>query len=299
MARPLFGRIALAAFLLSPSAVLAFGEGQTGFSGRDNSCLACHGSKQYDGLKFKLSTEDTVRCVVDDDREQDIPVVQAGQAYTVTVEIPAPGANAPTCPTYNCCAGVDDPFPPPADATCLKDGGCNQSNANQCCTPGLQLCEGTVAGFNAEVVGGGAFTAGVNTRLAYLGDETFANEVTHTVPLNATNGAQWTFQFTAPSGNEDQTGLEFWVGANVANGNSIEDSEDLNSNFYLPVAVRGVDGAVAYPGFCLVCPNGNAPFAGCCCDASGGERFSGGGGFASLAVLSLLGFLFTGRRRRR
>lgn len=281
--------------------VSAYSQGQTSYSGRDRSCLSCHGTKQYDGMKFRIATEDTFPCDVADGDPVNLPLLKAGRTYAAVVEIAAPsGADAPSCPTENCCdPGTGENFPPPSEATCMVRGGCTAENANACCTPGLNICEGASAGFNAEVVGGGTFIADTGTRLAYLGDETLGNEITHDFPKSVTAGGSWTFQYTAPATGDATSALEFWVGANVANGNGIEDPEDLNSNYLVYAALEDDDGNVQVPDFCLVCPDGSPASGGCCCNSQGQPGGGTPATFASLSVLSLLGALLVGRRRRR
>lgn len=297
------GALALA-LLLSPGSALAYSEGQTGFSGRTpgQSCLQCHGSKQYDGMKFRIETEDTAPCFQGDGAEAEVPLLEAGKTYTAYVEIAAPGGDAPLCPTHNCCnPGTGENWPPAEDEACMERGGCTAADdPNLCCKPGIDLCAGPRAGFNAEVVGGGEFAPGDGTRLKRVGDDLFGNEITHAIPKDVANGGAWTFQYTAPAPTDLARGLEFWVGANVGNGNDIEDPEDKNSNFVLHAAVQDSDGNIQMPGFCLVCPNGAPPaFGSCCCNSSAaGGDVGAAGGYGSFALLSFLGFLLLRRRGR-
>ncbi len=304
IARASATRMMLVVGLLSSSTALAFSEGQTGFSGRTpgQSCLQCHGTLSYDGMKLTIDTEETLPCFQEDHPEAQVPVLEAGQTYTAVVEITAPaGDQVPVCPGSNCCDPGDGTDWPPADGeVCMERGGCTAENANLCCQPGLNVCSGPRAGFNAEVVGGGAFIAGDGTRLKRVADELFGNEITHSIPKDVASGGSWSFQYTAPAAPDLTRGLEFWVGANVANGNDFDDPADRNSNFVLHAAVQDADGNVQMPGFCLVCPNGAPPaFGSCCCNSSASGGVSTAGSYGSLALLSLLGFLLLGRRRER
>lgn len=296
-------RLLALVLLVAPSSAFAFSEGQTGFSGRTpgQSCLQCHGSKQYDGMKFRIETDETAPCYQDGGAEAEIPLLRAGETYTAIVEIAPPGANAPVCPTHNCCdPGNGENWPPDVDEACMLRRGCGPENANACCQPGLDVCDGPRAGFNAEVVGGGAYVAGDGTRLKRVGDELFGNEITHSIPKSVANGGAWSFQYTAPAAGDLSRGLEFWVGANIANGNDFDDPLDLNSNFVLHAAVQDADGNMQMPGFCLVCPNGSPPaFGSCCCNSSAAAGEVGAAGsYGSFAALSFLGFLLLRRRRR-
>lgn len=298
-------RFALILGLLSSSTALSYSEGQTGFTGRvaGESCLACHGSRQYDGMKFRLiEADETTACFTEDGTELQLPLLTAGRTYPAVVEIEAPAAaDAPVCPTHNCCdPGDGTNWPPSETETCMKRGGCTADNANDCCQPGLDLCAGPRAGFNAEVLGGGRFAPGEGSRVKQVGSELFETELTHTIPKDVTGGGSWAFQYTAPAGEELTSAVEFWVGANVANGNDFADPADLNSNFVMYAAVEDAEGNMQLPGFCLVCPNGSSPaFGSCCCNSSESTQLSARGTYASFALLSFLGFLVVGRRKKR
>lgn len=303
MRRSWLGTTSLIVALLAPAGALAYAEGQTGYSGRTagQSCLQCHGSNQYDGLAVTIDTDEEAPCSTSEG-EIMLPVVTTGATIGISVTLPAvSGGTGPTCPTANCCdPGDGTDWPPAADATCLQSFGnnCDTTNANACCSPGMDVCGGALAGFNAEVVGGGAFVATDGTRLEISGGEEVADEITHTVPKSVEDqAAAWSFQYTAPD-SLPPSGLEIWVGANVANGNGLADLEDLNSNAKGVVAVTDGNGAYSMPDYCAVCPNGSLPVAGCCCNGSSAVDPSPRSAYLTFAVVALLGFVFTGRRRR-
>lgn len=156
-----------------------------------------------------------------------------------------------------------------------------------------------MAGFNAEVVGGGKFTEGQGTRLLIEGGEPNGREITHNTPGRFVDGkASWAFQFTAPAAEEaGENGLEIWVGANVANGNGREDPLDMNSNYKLDVALSDGTDVVSVPGYCLVCSSGKLAVNGQCCTCVSAKPGAGTWGF--LGAMSALSFLLLGRRRRR
>jgi hypothetical protein len=288
--------------LLAPVSAFAFAEGQTGYSGRTTgqSCLSCHGTQQYDGLTFTVNAEEEAPCSTSEG-EILLPVITAGATVSVTVSFPSVGDTGPTCPTHNCCdPGDNTDWPPAEDATCLQAFGnnCDTTNANACCSPGMDVCGEALAGFNAEVVGGGGFVAGDGTRLEIAGGEEVPDEITHTAPVAVGNqDASWTFQYTAPSA-LPPSGLEFWVGGNVANGNGLADGEDLNSNALGYAAVSDGAGGYSMPDYCAVCPNGSLPVMGCCCNGSDAVDPSPRSAYFTFALVALLGFVFTGRRRR-
>jgi hypothetical protein len=293
---------ALAALFLTPASAVAFGDGQWGFSGRveGQSCLACHGSNQYEGLTVSVQSDEEIPCFVEGaEGETLIPKLMAGQAYTVSVDIAAASASDVPCPTNDCCS--DDAV---AGDACLNRPGsnkvCNVAGQATCCQPGLTVCNEPLAGFNAEVVGGGAFVAGADTKLLTNGGDVDPSEISHTAPKGAGSGAQWQFDYTAPAEGEISGAVEFWVGANVANGNGFDDLNDLNSNFFLTAAVEDSAGNLELPGFCLACPNGQPPlFGSCCCNATVSDDFGSRGSWLSLALLSMLGWCFLPRRRSR
>jgi MYXO-CTERM domain-containing protein len=161
---PLFFGLAL----LSSSAALANTTGQYGYTGLDGSCLQCHGTLQYDGLQVELSgLGSNIDCWVEDEaassedelvlKKLSLLNIGFGATADVKVKIPNPtGANVPQCPTSDCCEAA-----PPADAICNQDGfrvnGFEVTKGT--CTPLFNDCtSGANAGFNMEVVNGGAFT---------------------------------------------------------------------------------------------------------------------------------------------
>lgn len=296
----LVSRLALCALILSPTSALAYSDGQWGFSGRvdDQSCLACHGIEQFQGMRMELNTEDTIECSTEEGAEPfQIPVLMAGETYQATVTVDPVSSDQVPCPGNTCCNG--DAVEGDACLNRPDSGLCTVENQQQCCQPGLDVCGDPVAGFNAEVVGGGAFVAGESTKLLSNGGEEDPSEISHTSPANAGGGASWTFNYTAPADDQVGSAVEFWVGANVANGNGFADPNDLNANYQLAAAVQKSDGSLEVPGYCLVCPNGNPPVAGCCCNATVSEDFGPRGTYLAFALLSLLGFAFTRKRAGR
>lgn len=224
----------------------------------------------------------------------------------VKVSLPPPGAqDAPKCPPNDCC-GDTAPGEGEEEQACLLRGAqrgvCTGEAAdyNDCCKPGLALCGDPVAGFNAEVVGGGGFQAVDGTKLRKEGGEDVPAQITHSTPKTLGDvGAEWTFDYTAPDVGEATQPLAFYVAANIGNGNGAEDPLDLNSQFQLKdVALDGEgDQTDIYPGYCLVCSDGKLAQGGTCCACV--SATPGRGTWVFAAALGLLGFLISGRRRRR
>jgi len=143
------------------SVAMANAEGQFGYTGRGGrSCLNCHGSQQYDGLKATLSpAPETMDCMVKVGEGQykldQVLKLAPGAQHTITVTLPA-GGQQPQCPAYSCCnndgAG--------ADALCMQEDfsvdGIPQEPGT--CVPFLNECGDVTAGFNAEAYGGGTFS---------------------------------------------------------------------------------------------------------------------------------------------
>jgi MYXO-CTERM domain-containing protein len=154
--------------LTTSSLALANTTGQYGYTGLDGSCLQCHGTLQYDGLKVEFTglgtnldcwVEDEEASTADDVVLKKLSLLNIGFGATadVKVSIPNPtGANVPECPSSDCCEDT-----PPADALCMQEGfrvnGFEVEPGT--CTPLFADCtSGANAGFNMEVVNGGAFT---------------------------------------------------------------------------------------------------------------------------------------------
>lgn len=167
----LLGSVVLAALPAS-----AYSRGRFNQSGKtsEGSCLACHGARQYDGMKLRLEGVETASCSVEiagRTQELTFPKIMYGQRVEAYIEIPTPeGADVPVCPTNNCCDASAAPDPgDEADYACVARGiqlgytECSASDFLGCCEPDLALCrapEGlsvATAGFNAEVVNGGRF----------------------------------------------------------------------------------------------------------------------------------------------
>lgn len=303
------------AVLLVADAAAAFRGGRIDFSGRERSCLECHGSRQYDGLKFSIGAiagQEPCGFVNDEGEFQlvELPLLEHGKAYPATIEIPEPsGDNVPVCPTNDCC---DISNPPSEGDACLNRpgarGGPMQCTPDDflagCCEPDLDNCtdaEGNPyyqAGFNAEDAAGGTFTPGeaADTQLLRREGELVTNQITHTTAKRFEGaGVKWTFQYTPPP-IESGNGVEIYVGANVANGNFLDDNGDLNSNYrYAAVVTDGEK--YAYPGYCQVCPDGRSSLDGGCCSCMSTDPESGV--YSTFAILGLLAFMATGNRRRR
>lgn len=331
----------VAVLLLEPATASAFANGRFDQSGKtpQQSCLACHGSLQYDGLKFRLEGVETASCSVDRNgqvEEVTLPKLSFGEKVPAVIEIPTPSGNTvPQCPTNDCCS-VDDP--PTAndtvDLACVDRGVqreiCGGGSYFECCAPGLTECGEPVAGFNAEIVGGGAFdvltrdcgtdrlcegdfgysapdadnTEGDGTldtpdqtKLLRQGTVDVPTQATHVRPRPFVDGsASWKMFYVAPSKEEAASSPRIYVGANVANGNALEDPLDLNSNYVVDVVLS--DGATEiYPDYCLVCSDGSLAVNGSCCTCV--QATPGAGTLGFLGALSALGFLLLGRRRRR
>ena len=154
----------------------AYSRGRFNQSGKTSkeSCLACHGSRQYDGLSFRFEGVDSASCSVEvagRTQELTFPKIMYGQRVEAFIEIPTPaGDDAPQCPTNNCCdANAVPDRNDEADYACVARGiqlgytECSADGFLGCCEPGLAVCrapEGlsvATAGFNAEVVNGGYF----------------------------------------------------------------------------------------------------------------------------------------------
>lgn len=309
----------LAVLLLADSAA-AFRGGRIDFSGRENSCLNCHGSRQYDGLKFSLgSVAATEPCGFENEAGEftvvDLPLLDFATTYPATVEIPEPsGADAPICPDNDCCDAAN---PPSADAACLDRPGarggpmvCSTDDfLAGCCEPDLDNCvdaEGNPnyqAGFNAEVTGGGTFSPperapedpAADTQLLPREGVVVENQITHTTAKRFEGqGVKWAFNFTTPPATATEA-VQIYVGANVANGNFLDDNGDLNSNYqYAAVLTDGEN--YVFPGYCQLCSDGRSSIDGGCCSCT--STTPGSGVWTSLAVLSMLGFVTLRRRRR-
>ncbi len=295
--------------LAQPS--LANRTGQFDYSGRAASCLNCHGPTSYDGLNVTVDgLGSPIKCWVADSTAEggivarDIATLDYSGTATVTVSITNPGdpnaggADSPTCPDTDCCAGSPDPGPDSicGQATFSVNGVSYQGPR---CTNFLHVCEDTaVAGFNAEAEGGGAFTiaeADLGTRMKYPGNGALT-QVSHAEGHDFLTGdATWSFTYTAPSAEEYTDGINLWVGANIANHNGYADDLDLNSNYVVAVAV-----ADNLPSYCAVCDDGSAPddtgnCGGCGCSAQDTSMNPSEG--ALLGGLFMAGMLL--RRRRR
>lgn len=433
--------LALCAAMAASTSALANTTGQYGYTGREGSCLQCHGQLQYDGLQVEFTgglgealdcwVEDTEASTEDDLVLKKISLLNIpfGGTGAMKVSIPNPaGDAAPECPSSDCCEAS-----PPADALCMQDDFRVNGFlvAPGTCTPLFANCDtGANAGFNMEVLNGGAFTLssaaeGVRFETATggavpgvqfsclggpvctpldedtcspqtqyqggnpaapvdcsaeacgqgqvgcaceLGEDytctgagvdgigactkivncssayTFPNgcpdnatvtsedaasgtvtgcrcddgyvlspepgpdttppyscvlasgtEVTHSqAKIFGGNAVEWNLNYTAPTEAEYTGAVEFFVGANIANGNGMADQADLNSNYNLVLAVGG-----QLPDFCAVCEDGAVPDengtcgGGCGCDTTGeaGAPWA----LAGMASLALLAF----RRRRR
>lgn len=303
------------ALLLVADGAAAFRGGRIDFSGRERSCLECHGSRQYDGLQFSLgSVAGTEPCgFVNAEGEfqvAELPLLEHGKTYPATVEIPLPtGNNVPVCPTNDCC----DPANPPQEGdACLNRPGarggpmiCTPDDfLAGCCEPGLDECTDAngnplyQAGFNAEDAAGGTFEPGDDgdTQLLPREGELVTNQITHTnAKLFNGAGVKWAFHYTPPSIDTGK-GVEIYVGANVANGNFLDDNGDLNSNYrYAAVVTDGE--RYAYPGYCQICPDGRSSLDGSCCSCM--STGTGSDVYSTFAMLGFLAFLATGNRRRR
>lgn len=303
------------ALLLVADAAAAFRGGRIDFSGRERSCLECHGSRQYDGLKFSLGGVATTEpCGFEDEAGEfkvvDLPLLSFATSYPATVEIPEPsGADAPICPDNDCCDAAN---PPAEGAACLNRPGarggpmvCSTDDfVAGCCEPDLDNCtdlEGNPnyqAGFNAEVDGGGEFSPGEagDTQILRREGELVPEQITHTTAKTFDGqGAKWAFNYTTPAAGGEEA-IQIYVGANVANGNFLDDNGDLNSNFQFAAVLTDGESYV-FPGYCQLCSDGRSTSDGGCCSCV--TATPGRGVWTSLAVVGLLAFVTTGRRRRR
>ncbi len=132
----------LASALLLASSASAFSGGQFGYSGKDNSCLACHGSETYPAISVAFTGADTASCVLKDGAFFTIPVIDYEAQVTLTLTLAKPeGDEVPGCPTA-------------CDATlCGTDGDpCEHMyQVNGYCPVGADICDAALAGFNAEL----------------------------------------------------------------------------------------------------------------------------------------------------
>ena len=318
------GVMIVAGATLFAGSAFAFEGGQTGFSGRQggaNSCLACHGSGNFDGATIAIAGETTNCSPNDGSADFEIPLINVGATVPVSVTLPAP-ATAPACPADDCC-GETQPGDP--NEACLNRPGANRTCAPAdfaaCCQPGLNDCTaGAVAGFNIEVTGSGILgIPGSQQACEELADcpdgELCRNDVcvasdvrfegedlqqlTHSFSKPAGAGTDWTVNYVAPpSLDAAAEGPAFFLGANIANGNGFDDNQDLNGNFQLSAGLTDGEGNFVMPGGCLVCgDNGRPAVNGSCCacvSASPGSSVAFTGGIAAL-----LGFFLVGGKRRR
>ena len=297
--------------LASPT-VSAYSAGQFGYTGRDpqNSCLFCHGSKQYSGIEISFSAAETMNCVTTDDIRT-LPVLGFGESMEVTVTVTEPsGGDAPACPNHDCCdaqgLGVQVGFDAEGGGPIYEDRGpagpddyCT-TNLNGECSRGLAACEPWTAGFNMEVVGSGLFSVrseddndGVYTNPA--GTFTEGTQVTHVIPKQFEGGSlSYSFVYTAPAEADFVEAPQFYLGVNVSNGNGYADDEDLNAN-----AVAAATIGSNAPAYCAVCDNGlfpdeNGNCPACACVGAPSDKVP-----AALAlVLVGLGLGLSPRRRR-
>lgn len=330
--------------LMSALPVHAYTRGRFNQSGKtpQESCLACHGARQYGGMKLRLEGADTASCFVEiADRTEELtfPKLMYGQKVEAIIEIPTPsGEDAPRCPTNDCC-NLDAPPDRSDDEAyaCVERGIqlgiCSADDFVGCCQPGLSQCralEGlsvAVAGFNAEVINGGHFdpltrdcgtdhlcegddgyispdsdgTEGDGTldttdqtKLLGQGPTLDARQATHVRPRHFKEGqAAWKMYFVAPEAGTVEGVPRIYVGANVANGNGLEDPMDLNSNYVTDIVLTDGNEDI-YPDYCLVCADGSLSADGACCTCVSSSPSAGTWGF--LSACSLLGFLLLGRR---
>jgi hypothetical protein len=307
------------AFFVSTLTLLAAGtasantDGQYGFTGRSDSCLRCHGTNQYAGLEVTVSGLGTpIDCFVGEELEKlTLPTLAFGDSVEVKISLAEPGdSDGLECPAHDCCAETNTYDESgnlvsaalgeaPQESLCQQDDFRvdGVATAAGTCSPFLAACLEPLAGYNMEVVNGGAFSipdGDTSSRLRQNGDELVASEVTHVLAGRFDNGpAEWTVNYTAPAEADYQGALEFWVGANVANGNGKADQFDLNSNYQLTVALGD-----KVPDFCATCEdgslpdeNGQCPGGFCSC-----AKLPTGSPWAGLALLG--GLVLLSRRRR-
>lgn len=306
----------MAASVFLAGDALAFGNGQYGYSGRNNNCLSCHGEQQYDGLSVEVvAGGQEFDCWVSDGNGGlemiKTHVMQPDETISLQLSI-APAADedsTPQCPSHDCCATTyyyddagelqsEDRGDPDAAEVCVTDLGGT-------CTTYFAACPAPVAGFNMELVGGGAFSLNATdteqtVQLLEVGTDDDFTQVTHTSPKTiGSEGATWILDYTGPGEDTSDDAVTFFVGANVANGNGYADGLDLNSNYLLSVPFGS-----SLPDYCAVCSDGSEPASdgtcengeaatGCGCDASSQES-APAPAFLALLMLGVMGL----RRRK-
>ena len=308
----LVGGLLLTPMLFAESAS-AYSDGQTGLTGRvqGESCLKCHGRDQYSGSVIEVVGAEMGNCLDGNGTVTQFPILTGGQSYTVKLTVNEPGADEAACPLNNCCDAAN---PPAAGDVCLTlnaENGvtCAVDEFEGCCRATLTNCpDGKSVGFNleatdtacereADCAGVGAFSADVGSgvRLGSVLGEDDPTQVTHAFTQEFDGNVVWELDYTAP--NQAPAGVSFWSGVNVANGNFLADTGDLNSNYRLVAFLQNGE-EVSAPPFCAVCPNGALPddsgqCAACTCVGAGEKSLPAG-----LAAFALIG-LALGRRRRR
>jgi uncharacterized protein (TIGR03382 family) len=311
-----FSLAVLSGLIISSNSAFGFAAGQYGYTGRDNSCLYCHGSLQYEGLAVEVvSGTEEYDCWVDDGNDS-LKMIKAHSMdadgvieLKLTVEAPTEESNTPVCPAHDCCTSTitidgegeqvsEELGDPPEDATCVTERSGD-------CTTFFAACPNPVAGFNMEVVGGGTFSIleddDSNTiKVLENGTDADGSEVTHVQPETLlSEDVSWRVNFTGPGTAEAGDAVTFYVGANVANGNGYADGLDLNSNYILPVTIGS-----GLPSYCAICSDGSEPSsegtcgdgeepAACGCDASSESDAP----FSAALALFVFGGLVLRRKR--
>lgn len=294
---------AVALLVAAPAA--AFSEGQFGFSGKENSCLACHGSNSYAGITVASDAAEKTLCVQGTGQEAvryEIPVVRYGQSTKLTLTIAKPDEGAVGCPEEDCDV-----------AACSEASGvCRKAyDKNEICPQTLNECGTPLGGFNAAIDGAGTWesvddSTRVLTEGGVMDPETGetdpvepSTEITHRLARQLGDGpAIWTFTYKAPATAAEATGeaAAIYIGANVANGNGWADDADLNTNITYGVAL--VDDATQtaiLPPYCGACAGNKIPDAEGKCPACACTAIPTSSGAAGALVLGVL-VLATRRR---
>ncbi|MCP4502150.1 MAG: hypothetical protein GY822_19505 [Deltaproteobacteria bacterium] len=320
ISRTLSGRAALGLALLvsstfGASSASAYSTGQVDLSGKvpTQSCLNCHGSNSYDGINIEVTGGSTCFDLAGDE----IMYAAPGDTLAVNIVVDKPAETLLACPTDDCC-GVTAPA---VDAACMTRPlvNCPVDNFGSCCFPSIDDCSVSQVGFNLEATSGVFSSNDDNVRLALVLGETLETQTTHVTPLefDEATSVSWSMDFTVASIDDiaaakteydalkaDNDGMQdlsentvaFFLGATVANGNFVDDSDDLNANLGLVLPISGED----IPPFCAVCENGALPGTDGLCEGgcSSCKTDTSRSWPAGLAGLMVFG-VFALRRRRR